>query len=240
MTQQKDKPAYEPRDPYFFAYAWSVITAALVPPTSLDNSDHRFAEETGHACAVVLDGGGAPPKFLSRHAVRRIGEIRELKALTEAQVDRITTARPVRIGTEGEKQQALARVAERERELGYALPTEQEVRDENAADLDRSQDLSELVRLAALHAASVRLSATSDITGARPDEAIGIVLEEIDRAIRIHARIGLPVTAIRDDATVEDSLRGLPYPAGIAVAVILGASEEPELAAEQSPPTVKG
>jgi hypothetical protein len=227
QTQEKTAPRYEPRDPHFYLLAFCTLSAALVPATAspvYHAADHTQAEDTARSAARILDGGPAPEGFVQRAILRRMAEVREYQATTGMLIDprQAPTGMPVRLVNAAEVQRAREREALREKEQG-PMPTVDELKAKNLEDLSRFRDLSEPVRDAALRASAVRLAATNEITGARPEEAIGIVCEEIMRAIRFAEEIGIGSAGLSEKAGLEDLATGVPYPASLAMLALVGA-----------------
>lgn len=225
--QTQEKPArYEPRDPHFYLLAVCMLSAALVPATANPTyhaADHTQADETARKAAQILDGAPAPDGFLQRAIARRLAEIREYQSTVGLTIDprHVPTGVPVRIGTAAEVERARKAEAARAEKDG-PMPSVEELKDQNAKDLTRFRDLSEPVRDAALRSSAVRLAATHEITGARPEEAIGIVCEEIMRALRIAEEIGLPTRSLPENASMSDAAMGVPYPANMPAMALIG------------------
>lgn len=223
---QKKSTQYEPRDSHFYLLAMCMLSAALVPATASPQyhpHDHIDAEDTARKAAQLLDGGPAPDGFIQRAIARRMAEVREFQATVGALLDQRNnpTGAPVRIGTAAEVQRARDAEAKRAAQHG-PMPTVEELKEQNAADLYRFRDLSEPVRDAALRASAVRLSATTEITGARAQEAIGIVCEEIMRAIRFAEEAGIATTTLPEEPNLGDIAAGMPYPANLAGFALVG------------------
>lgn len=239
--QAQEKTArYEPRDPHFYLLALSLLSAALVPATASPvhhASDHVDAEETARKAARILDGGTPPEGFIQRAIARRMAEVREFSATVGVLLDQRQnpTGAPIRIGTAAEVQRARDAEAKRAAKEG-PMPTVDELKEQNARDLARFRDLSEPVRDAALRASAVRLSSTVEITGARAEEAIGIVCEEIARAIRFAEEAAIGTKSLPDDAALSDIASAVPYPANLAALALLGVVAEE---ADAEPQTVK-
>lgn len=214
MANEAPSQEYQPRDPMFYALAAGLFASALHPDT-LHESDAEAADKTGHLCARMLDRGLAPHAFLMPKT-RRVLELVHRRELLDAGGTRPLEGQqhPV-IMTEGEKQkerEALAKAG--------PIPARAEVMAQNEKQIQALTDLSEPVRMSAMLQACFRISARSQVTGARPDEALTIVVEEVERALRNHRDAGNPTRDIESTPPLNDPSRLLPYPASIAIEVL--------------------
>ncbi len=209
--------AYEPRDPVFFLLAVCSFAAALQPPGSVHDADRDQAEKTGAICARVLDGGPVPEKLvLPRH--RRTLEVVKSKEDLAARVDGAPVAR---VMTESEKAREVKRIEAIEKET--PIPSRAYVEHQNRTLLEAIGDISEPVRAAALHSAIARITAQPQLTGVRTEEAVSVVIEEIERAIRLAGPIGLTTVSIDTLAAAGQEEFGsshLPYPANLALDIM--------------------
>jgi len=229
---------YQPRDPMFYGLAAGMIAAALRPDT-LAESDAEAAEKIGHTCARALDRGVVPEGFLMPKTRRMLDFVHRRDLLQSGETDRpLGTARHAVIMTEGEKQ----REREALQKVG-TIPSREELMGQNAKQIAALANLSEPVRHNALHQAALRITAKPHVTGAREQEALVIVVEEIDAALRIHAAIGNPTVDLESDGGIlpDDPSRSLPYPGNVVTDLLragaasaLGAPTAGEL--EPEPP----
>lgn len=209
---------YKPRDPMFFALACGMLAAALHPDT-LAESDADAADKIGEMCARALDRGIVPANFLMPKTRRVLDLVHRRDILQGAETDRPLAGQSrAPIMTEGEKQ--------KERELlsrAGPIPSREEVMLANQKEIEALADLSEPVRMSALVQAALRLDAKPQITGARADEALAIVVEEIARAVRFHKAAGNPTIDLLEGpnaANVEDPARCVPYPGSMVVELL--------------------
>jgi len=218
--------AYKPRDPRFFLYAVSVLTAALCPPGN-DSSDREQATEAGRACAAVLDGGTVPDGFTTPEAVRLLSLVGEKEAIQAARTgvpfagQRIAPSMAVG---------ALEREEKRLAAIG-PIPSRDEVTAKNKETIARLRDISAPVRMAALAAAAHRLAALPSITGAPSvrNEAVGIVVHELTKAIALATELGVPSTETMSEADAQKAGSAvLPYPACLALDMLIMSAAMPE------------
>lgn len=254
FTEPVPSTGYQPRDPIFFSFAACVIASAL-QPSGIHDSDREQAERTASTCARMLDGGPAPDGFVAPRHARTLMTVAENERLSAGLVGQIPPGAGnwqsigfVRNGnestgdrsppvfvpavyppimTEGERADARKKLAKQ-----GEIPKRGEVMLTNAEHLARIRDLSEPVRYTALHAAALRLANSPEITGARELEACGVIAEEIDRAIRVHAALGLPTYSMQTDeqAGREQGPAAVPYPASVGFLLTLNVMRAAEAA----------
>lgn len=212
-------PAYKPRDPRFFLYAVSSLTAALCPPGN-DSSNHAQAAEAGRACAAVLDGGVVPEGFSTPETVRLLTLVKEKEAIQTAR-----TGIPIP-GQQFVPSMSVGVIEREEKRLAAIgpIPSRDELLTKNKDTVARLRNISAPVRMAALVASSNRLGALPVITGApsvRAD-AIGIVVDELIRAIALATELGIPSTEEIGDAEAQKAGSSvLPWPACLALDMIV-------------------
>lgn len=211
--------AYKPRDPRFFHYAASILTAALCPPGN-DSSNHAQAADAGRACAAVLDSGIVPDGFSTPETVRMLSLVGEKESLQFARTgvpvpgQRVAPSMPVGVIDREEKR--LAAVG--------PIPTREELLAKNKATIAKLQNISAPVRMSALAAAAFRLDAMPTVTGAPSvrSDAIGVVVDELTRAIALAEELGIPSTETISEADAQKAGSAvLPWPACLALDMIV-------------------
>lgn len=236
---------YKARDPSFFALAAGAFAAALHPDT-LAESDADKADDIGDTCARVLDRGIVPKGFLMPRTRRVLDLVHRQDLLKSGETDRpLAGVRHPVIMTEGEKA--------KERELlakAGPIPTRDELMATNERQIAALADLSEPVRFSALLQACIRIDARPQITGARADEAVAIVVEEVERALRKHKAVGNPLHDLENPNAppIEDPSRVVPYPVNVMMELLragaagaAGAAAEADDAGEPPPaPAAEG
>lgn len=227
---------YVPRDPTFYCRAATMLAAAL-QPAGHHVSDRRQADEGGDLLARLLDGGELPKGYTISGYVqlqpkddggRFRGEgaqepvpVHDLamqrEALDAARAGRtLPNLRHPPTMTEGQR-------AAEERRLAAAgpIPTLDELKTADARIAATLSDLSEGVRDAALLASCLRLASQRGLTGAPGShfqEAVNVVISEIDRARGKFAAHEQPVRAIRTAQEEEEQgALAYAYPASHAV-----------------------
>ncbi len=213
---------YKPRDPRFYLYAASILTAALCPPGN-DASNHSQASEAGRACAAVLDSGTVPDGFTTPEAVRLLSLVGERDAIQGAR-----TGMPIP-GQRVAPSMSVGALEREEKRLASfgPIPSRDEVAAKSRETIERLRNISAPVRMAALMAAAVRLDAMPSITGAPSvrNDAIGIVVDELTKAIALANELGLPaVESITDEEAQKAGSAVLPYPACLALDVFFVAA----------------
>jgi hypothetical protein len=166
-------------------------------------------------CAQALDSGVVPKDYVTPKAARKLELIQ--------QNDRLSS---------GSSQTEAERYRERQRlnSLG-PIPKRDEVMSENTRTLALLKDISHPVRNSAFRSALIKLTSRPAVTGAREADALGIVIEEIETAIKLHSEYTLPVRSPESMSPEEQEQAGasmVPYPVNIALefATALHAVEE--------------
>lgn len=221
-------PAYKPRDPRFYLQAVSALTAALCPPGN-DSANHAQAAEAGRACAAVLDSGTVPEGFTTPEAVRLLSLVGEREVLHAARTGmpvpggRVAPSMPVGALEREEKRLAAA----------GPIPTRDEVNAKSKEAVERLKNISAPVRMAALTASALRIDAIPFVTGAPSvrNDAIGIVVDELTKAIELAKELGVPSTETLSEADAQKAGSAvLPYPACLTLDMLIigaAASQEP-------------
>lgn len=229
---------YEPRDAAFYPMAACMLTAALRPRGS-DPHDIEAAKRAGHACARVLDRGVVPDKFILPSTARILNILDRKEQLTAATEGRPLAGARYPVGiTEGEKAKERARLDA----LG-PTPSRDEAMGQNTKHIKQLADISEGVRLTALLSAYGRILTHNDITGARENEAIAIVIEEMENAIDAHRDAGNPLRSIENEAPGPNGARHVPYPGSLVIELMVAtaaAQDEEEAAAPAEGTVVSG
>lgn len=219
--------SYEPRDPAFYVTAAGLIAASLLPPQIVAQSDHDHAEKTGHLCARFLDKGMVPRDYAMPKTQRILELVRQAEILDAANLGRpIPGAQYPVVMNEGERQRQRAQLDAAARENGGTIPTREAVMEENRRTIAAFADVSDPIRWNALLWSQARISSRPQTTGARPEEALGIVLEEMERAIRFGSMAGLPVRSIEKAGPGENASLHVPYPGNIAVELMQASAEQ--------------
>lgn len=213
MSNPTEKTASAPtiphRDLVFTHYATCIIAAAVLPVPA-HHMDHAAAEVTAAACARILDGGGAPKDYVIRRYARMFDDIAQADAVAEGAKGPVIQNGRIVNAAEG--------AAFRKKiEAAGPLPRREVVNSDNAAALARISDISEPVRSAAMHASVARLTVSRE--GVRELDAVAIVIEEIERAIRVADSLGLDSKGIgeRKEGTVKEAIESVPYPGNVAL-----------------------
>lgn len=245
-------PALAVRDKAFFAYAAALLASALQPP-GFHVSDREQANGAGEALARLLDSGTVPKGCViaSRVIIRAKADGKRHGAEGAPEpaplMDLIAQKEALEAGRSGKgvgparfaQSMTAAQQAEAETRLGWAggdkLPSRKEAEDSAAAAGEALADISEPVRHVALIMAYGRILLRSDVTGAphRLQEAVDIVIAEVERARTIFEANAIPSGALRseEEATALGSL-AFPYPTSLGVDMLgLALSGMPDLSA---------
>ncbi len=233
QTQPTESPAprsYAPRDPIFFLHAACLFAAAL-QPSGRDESDRDAAEAGARDLAAVLDGGPVPKDLILPRFARQLEDLSEAEAAlgsATAGAPGGTPSNPRALSAGSVLEIRKARQAAGKPTDPRAIASEKErVISDHAGLVARLGDLSEPVRAAALAASVTRIAARPDLTGAPHlmDNAFGIVVEEIERAIRTAEGLEIPARGIGSDAGRESASNVAPYPANVVLELFQAATE---------------
>ncbi len=230
------KPAPTVRDPNFALFAYAAFYGALLPVTSYTDSDRDQANETAQVLACALDTGELPVGFTAPEYARRIEQAREAERLNSYGQNPHGGKAPGQIFTASQVQKA------REAQAKNGAPaSEAQVKAEHDTMVKTISTISEPVRFAALHASVGRIGMLRDVTGARKDEALAILVDMVLVAQRRARQLEIQERAIGELADGELANLGttiLPYPASLAgdfaVAIVEAASNAPETTRTES------
>lgn len=208
-------PEWSPDDPVFYHRA-VVTLAASLKPASLAVDDAEKAEALAKVIAKALCGGGFPSTYMTHKNIMVLTH--QIKAQEElAAAEKAGSRSAV---SEGEKIKIRARL-EKFSSLG-PIPTRTELADINKADLADLAHLSDVVRSVALDAILIGLNKRNDVTGARQDDALNVVVESIEHSLALAEALDLPCGEIEDGETVGPER--FPYPANMVMEFIADAA----------------
>jgi len=210
----------EVRDPVFFHHAVAMLSAALLTPNGLtEEGDEKHALSTAEMIARFLDTGTIPDGYITpaNQALISMSLYYEHK---KADGSLIPT-------NEGERLQRHAQLVKHVTEMKIGdVKNVDTIKRENSDMLAALSDLSEPVRAVALQTTVLRLTALGKtITGAHPNEAMGIAVHELLRSIRLAEKYGVPVNGIetvaaqKDAGLIDDEVakRACPYPGSVGL-----------------------
>ena len=210
------------RDPVFMHHATALLASALLMPLVVsDETDEKHALNTAESIARLLDTGEVPEGYVTPENAAAIAQT--------LYYTHSTPNGPI-ASNEGEKNVRNAQLVEHEKKLGR-VKTVGQIKKENDELLATLVDISEPVRSTALTTTAFLLAALGKaITGAHPNEAVGIAVNEILRAIRLAEKFGVPTRGIETVAAQidageidqETAERALPYPASVAMDMTKG------------------
>lgn len=228
--------SYAPRDPVFYLLAVCMLSAAL-QPAGLAESDRDMAESRARELAAVLDGGPVPADLVLPRFAIKLEELTVLGAILSPTA--LNPTNPLHVNA-GDQTKA------REKAKANGVPTDpaglgrykEKVIADHAGLVLRLSDLSEPVRASALWASCTRIGKLELLTGAPHllADALGIVVEEIERAIRMAESLKLPTRSMGRNETNETAETVAPYPANIPLA-LFQAARRAEDGDEAEPPT---
>lgn len=202
MSVQKES-VYEPRSRLFYAEAVQAFRAALESPPFHD-SDRDQAEATAKVCAQALDSGVVPKEYLTPKAARKLELV--------VQYDRLNG---------GGSQSEAERYRERQRLSALGpIPKREEVLADNTRAIALLRDISHPVRNSAFRAAIIKLTSRPGVTGAREADALGIVIDEVETAVRLHGEQTLPLRSPETMSAEEQAQAGadmVPWPVNFAL-----------------------
>lgn len=203
------------RDLVFTHYATCMIAAALLPAPA-HPQDHQTAEVTAAACVRILDGGGAPEGYVIPRYARQLEDVAQGEAVAEGARNPLLQNGRIMNAAEG------AAFKNKVKASG-PLPKKAAVEADNAAALARLAGISEPVRHAALNSSVARLTVIRE--GVRVEDAVAVIIEEIERAVRLADALGLDSKKFDagKDCTIKEAIEGVPYPGNISLAIAIEA-----------------